>query len=308
MIGQTFWFLLLGRFFFIPNVFEKLFYFIFVSFLYMFMLIFLSKIISVFKDIDMHKMVLYSIILSLIVTLYGHINIYFPSITRYKIISNKNIKTKFAFITDTHIGDLAMQPFIMQKTLNIIKKENVDFLIIGGDIIEGGKIDNFDKYKDMFLNSGIKTFAVLGNHEYYWRNHLDIVKALENANINVLLDDYVLIDDFYLIGREDKTNYNRKSVKTIINDVDKSKFLLLIDHNPKFFDESVEQNVDLQLSGHTHNGQIFPFNFIVKFIYEKPYGKLEKKDSVLITSSGLSGWGPPIKIGSPVEIAIVEIN
>ncbi|MDR2526248.1 MAG: metallophosphoesterase [Rickettsiales bacterium] len=211
-------------------------------------------------------------------------------------------------MTDTHIGDLAMQPFIMQKTLNIIKKENVDFLIIGGDIIEGGKIDNFDKYKDMFLNSGIKTFAVLGNHEYYWRNHLDIVKALENANINVLLDDYVLIDDFYLIGREDKTNYNRKSVKTIINDVDKSKFLLLIDHNPKFFDESVEQNVDLQLSGHTHNGQIFPFNFIVKFIYEKPYGKLEKKDSVLITSSGLSGWGPPIKIGSPVEIAIVEIN
>jgi predicted MPP superfamily phosphohydrolase len=308
LTGQSFWLLILSRFYPSFKMLDCLFYFSFVSFLYMFALILLAKIVDIFKPLDMHKMVVGAIIISCTITSYGFINEYFPVITRYNLKSEKDVKVKIALITDLHMGDLGMKPYILQKTLDIIEQEKPDFLVIGGDIIEGS-ISNFDKFKDIFVNDKTKKYAVLGNHDYYRKNYMDGKIALEQANIDVLMDEYKGAGkNLIIIGREDRTNRKRKTVKDIMKGIDKSKFLLLIDHNPKFFDEAVAEEVDLQLSGHTHNGQIFPFTLIVKTMYEKSYGLLEKGKSKLITSSGLNGWGPPIKIGSRVEIAIVEIN
>ncbi|MDR3289983.1 MAG: metallophosphoesterase [Rickettsiales bacterium] len=307
ILGQSSWILLATMFLPQHRIYDRVLFFIFIIFLYMFFMVFALKIANTFINFDMQKAVIVAVSLAIVIALLGHVNTYFPTFTRYKIHTSKNINKKIAFISDLHFGDLMMTPKLMHSAIEKIKTEKVDYLIIGGDIIEG-RIENFDKYSDFFSNSGVKTFAVLGNHDYYRKDHIEGAKRLENAGINVLLDEYILIDGFYLIGREDKTNHNRKKVSEIMQGIDKSKFMLLIDHNPKFFDEAMEQGADLQLSGHTHNGQMFPFNLVVKKMYEKPYGQLDKGKSTLITSSGLAGWGPPIKIGSPVEIVIVEIN
>jgi predicted MPP superfamily phosphohydrolase len=308
LFGQSFWVLLLNRTQFIPKSVSVILYFIFVLFLYMFILIGILKLFSLFKPINQTYLITIAFCISFILVLYGHINIYFPKITNYKIESKKNVKTKIAFITDLHFGDLTMKEKTMKKAMEIIKNNNVAFLIIGGDIIEGD-ISNFKNYSEIFKNSGIKTYAVTGNHDYYGKNYLKEVELLEkDGNIKVLLDSHVDLGNFILIGREDGTHRQRKAVKEIIKDINKDKFLLLVDHNPKFFDEALENNVDLQLSGHTHNGQFFPFNFVVKFIYEKAYGLLKKENGTLITSSGLGAWGPPIKLLSPTEIVIIDIN
>jgi predicted MPP superfamily phosphohydrolase len=321
-LGQSFWLLLASLFFPQLRFYDRFFYFVFVIFFYMFFMVFCLKITSLFLTFNMQKAVFICASISVIVAFGGHINTYFPVITRYKIHTDKDVKMKVAFISDTHIGDLMMNQYIMQKAIDKIKEEKPDILVIGGDIVEG-KPENFDSYRDIFKNSGLKVFAVLGNHDYYRKNYVEGAKKIEEGNIKVLLDEHIDIgnyidknfifthnrpDRIILIGREDKTNRGRKTIHELVKGIDKSNFLLMVDHQPQYFDDAIKEGIDLQLSGHTHNGQIIPFNFIVKSIYEKPYGQLDKEGKTLITSSGLGGWGPPMKIGSPVEVVIVEIN
>ena len=151
----------------------------------------------------------------------------------------------------------------------------------------------------------------MGNHEYYGGMPYLIADTLtQYANIKVLKDEVAEFDNFKIIGREDITkNYfgNRRKIIEKIDKIEPEKYNIVVDHNPANFRDSVENKIDLQLSGHTHNGQFFPFNLIVKFFYEKPYGLLKKQDSNLITSSGLSTWKIPIKLGSKPEIVIIDI-
>ncbi|MDR0423296.1 MAG: metallophosphoesterase [Rickettsiales bacterium] len=306
LFGQSVWFLLLSRTYSAFKVYDRIFYFLFIWCLYMFIAVFFIKVFNLFIKFEPKRMVSISLVVTFLIVVYGSIAPFFPVITRYKIETTKDVNAKIALITDLHIGDIMMRPYTLQKAMDKIKKEDVDYLFIGGDIIEGN-VGSFDRYKDIFLNSGIETYAVLGNHDYYRKEYMDGVRKFEEVNIKVLMDEYVNLDEFVLIGREDKTNSGRAKLADIVKGVDKTRFTLLLDHQPQFFDEAVEENIDLYLAGHTHNGQIFPFNFVVKNIYEKPYGLLKKQNSTLITSSGIGGWGPPIKIMSPVEIVIAEI-
>ena len=188
---------------------------------------------------------------------------------------------------------------------------------MGGDIIES-PLSNFPnkQYSKIWqkLDKRQGVYGIVGNHEYYTGEVYKLVEYLQNScGIDMLLDDYKIIDDnIVLIGREDLTrNYygHRKEIKTIVNDIDLSKyFSIVLDHNPSKFDDAIINQIDLQLSGHTHNGQFFPFNIVVKFFYEKAYGLLQKQDKNLIVSSGLTPWGIPIKIVSKPEIVLVEIE
>ena len=128
----------------------------------------------------------------------------------------------------------------------------------------------------------------------------------------MLRDNSVLIDNsFYVIGREDSSleraaKIKRKDLSSLVEDLDKSKPFLLMDHQPGNLSEPEKQGIDLQLSGHTHRGRIFPANIITNGIFEIDYGYLKKNNSQFIVSSGYGTWGPPIRIGSRCEI--VEIN
>ncbi|MDR2760576.1 MAG: metallophosphoesterase, partial [Rickettsiales bacterium] len=299
VLGQSFWllFLVLGGKIKIPRVCVLLMYLIFVLSLYLSLSFFVLRAINLFKPLNMSLATKIAFLTSALLVCWGYANTRCPRITTYNLRSRKNVKAKIAFISDLHIGDFAMTPGIMEKTFNLIRKENADFTIIGGDIVEGN-LDIFREkgYDKVFQNSGLKIFAILGNHDYYFKNYMEGSAALKNwGKIDVLTDEYRELGDLILAGREDVTNRRRKSIGEIIAGVDRSKFLLLADHNPAFFSEAAVEGVDLQLSGHTHGGQFFPFNFVVKLFYEKPCGLLQKSNSILITSSGLSAWGPPIK-------------
>ncbi|MDR1494470.1 MAG: metallophosphoesterase [Rickettsiales bacterium] len=250
---------------------------------------------------------------------YGYVNKFFIRPTYYSIKTEKNVNLKVVFISDLHLGAVGTSTKLLKKIVGVINAQKADLVLLGGDTVET-KVDYFDSLKYAELLKGIEsklgTYAILGNHEYYTgRTNLNrILEFLrKECGMRVLLDELVHIEgNLVLAGRVDggyDRTVTRKKVSELLEKVGGAdSFLLLLDHNPKYFDEAVVNNVDLQLSGHTHNGQMFPFNLFVKFLYEKPYGMLKKLNSTLLVSSGVGTWGPPVKVFSKPEVVVIEIK
>jgi hypothetical protein len=121
-----------------------------------------------------------------------------------------------------------------------------------------------------------------------------------------------LNDSFYIIGREDRsvsfTGDKRKSLIEIMKEKSGNLPTILLDHTPTGLNEAAENKIDLQLSGHTHNGQMFPLNFITGMIYELSRGYLKKGETHYYVSSGAGSWGPPVKLASDAEIVNIKIK
>jgi uncharacterized protein len=167
-------------------------------------------------------------------------------------------------------------------------------------------------FKRIKIKYGV--YACLGNHDGMGSKVGDVVKTFEASGINVLRDKAILINNsFYVVGRDDisqesQAKVKRKDLSDIIKDLDKSKPLILMDHQPRNLDDTQKQEIDLQVSGHTHRGQLFPANLITNAIFELDYGYLQKNNSNFIVSSGYGTWGPPIRIGSRCEIVEIDIG
>lgn len=231
-------------------------------------------------------------------------------------INKKNLKEplNIVMVSDIHLGNI-IKNNNLKNMVNEINDLNPDLVIIAGDIIDSD-ITPFLNHNMTVEFSNIKskygTFAVLGNHDILTKEEDTIVNLLKENSVTVLRDESILInDEFYIIGRDDitvsrYTNEPRATLKDLTKNLDKSKPLIVIDHNPKYIDESLDANIDLQLSGHTHRGQIIPGNLVTNKIFEVDYGYLKKDNLNVVVSSGYGTWGPPIRIGSRSEI--VQIN
>jgi predicted MPP superfamily phosphohydrolase len=159
------------------------------------------------------------------------------------------------------------------------------------------------KFQKIKASKGI--YAVPGNHEYYG----DREKAFRYLSETfILLRDSVAqpTEDIYIVGRDDRTNRNRKPLKAIMNGIDHNKLIILLDHQPQHLEEAQEAGVDFQFSGHTHDGQVFPINLIARKLYEKSYGYLRKGNTQYYITSGLGLWGAHLRIGTRSEIVVLE--
>ena len=136
---------------------------------------------------------------------------------------------------------------------------------------------------------------------------------LEKAGITLLRDEYVLIDDsFYLYGRPDYERPGRgigkrKTPQEITEGMDVSLPVLVIDHEPRELQELADTGVDVDLCGHTHDGQVFPGNIVIRFFWENPCGYLKKGNMHNIVTSGVGLFGPNMRVGTKSEICDVSI-
>ena len=213
-------------------------------------------------------------------------------------LSSSNIKQElnFIFISDIHLGTNKIN-----HLLNILKKiKNIkyDFILIGGDLIDSSSFDL--KNLNILKNINKDIYFVNGNHEYYLKDFKKKIDSLRKYNIKMLINQRVTIQDINLIGVDDLQNVDSK-----INHVKRLRkenlFNLVLTHKPDIWDKIKDQN-ELMLSGHTHNGQIFPFNLIVKLKFKYVYGLYKNLNSNLYVSSGAGCWGPKIRIGTSNEI------
>jgi predicted MPP superfamily phosphohydrolase len=217
---------------------------------------------------------------------------------------------KIVAISDLHLGyGIGRQEF--ESWLPLINDENPDVVLIAGDLVDS---NTYPLFEQNFAESVSKirskygVYAVLGNHEYIG-NAVKSAQFLRSAGITLLQDSVALIDDsFYLIGRDDRSNPKRKSIEELIAPADKSKPLIMIDHQPVDLAETERNRIDLQLSGHTHKGQVWPLTWVIGGMFEHAYGYLKKGGSHIYVTSGLGIWGGKFRIGSQSEYVVIQLT
>lgn len=247
--------------------------------------------------------------LIIVVFVYGNINYYHKERKEINIKTDKKLQRplKIVMISDLHLG-FHNQRKTFAKWVDMINKEKADMILIAGDIIDISTYPLFEqKVFEEFHRLNAPVYACFGNHEYF--SHKD--KALDfyhKAGINLLKDSLAQYKDVVIIGRDDRSNIKRKPTKELVLNVDKEKYLILLDHQPYNLEESQQNEIDFQFSGHTHYGQVFPINLITKAVYEKAWGQYKKGKTDYYISSGLGIWGGKFRIGTKSEYVVVNIS
>jgi predicted MPP superfamily phosphohydrolase len=248
----------------------------------------------------------------------GYINARSINVKYYKIYIHKkagNLKSlNIVMASDIHLGTILGKSF-MEKVADKINSINPEIVLLAGDIIDEDITPVLNNNMGSALEkikSKYGTYAITGNHEYIGGANA-ACDYLNHHGVKMLRDSVAEIDDsFYIIGREDRSirqfaNKQRKELTTLMNGVDSSKPLILMDHQPFGLHEAFDNKIDLQLSGHTHNGQLWPLNFLISKIYELGWGYMVKDKTHYYVSCGIGGWGPPIRTGSMPEIVNIKL-
>jgi len=246
---------------------------------------------------------------------WGSCRFYHPVVTELNLKVNKKVegldKLRVVMVADMHAGYLIDRP-VLKIYIDRIMEQNADIILIPGDIIDYDlpplvKQNMHEEFRRLSAPYGV--YAATGNHEYRLNAEEKIAWLSEKAGLNVLRDEYVKIDDkFYIIGREDDYAPVRKSLAAIMEGVDRNLPLIVLNHEPHLLSEESEQKIDLALYGHTHNGQLFPYNILINWIYEVGHGYKKKDNTHVYVTSGIGLSGPQYRIGTISEIVVVNLE
>ncbi|NCC81973.1 MAG: metallophosphoesterase [Clostridia bacterium] len=241
-------------------------------------------------------------------------------VTEYTIETPKELKQNYTvvLISDIHISyQVGYEE--LKKIIDLANAQNPDYIFIAGDFFDG----DWRTFYEEDINSLLKefsprkeTYMVLGNHDNFMDN-TDIIPFLfGESGIKVLRDEKaVLNEDLLLVGRKDVTEGRERygedtriHLDELFKDEDSELFSILMDHAPLEIYDAEKLGVNLQVSGHTHQGQIYPFGVITERYFPFDYGHLIRGDYHLIASSGVGTWGPPVRIGTKSEIVRINIK
>ncbi|MFA6353583.1 MAG: metallophosphoesterase [Candidatus Paceibacterota bacterium] len=250
------------------------------------------------------------LIIAIIIGIYGLIH------ARYINIKNINVALpnlpvswqgkKAVWISDLHLGVIYDTNFT-QNIVNKINEINPDIVFIGGDLYDGTKVDEIDIVKPFTgLHPALGTYFITGNHEEF-RNNKVYLNAISSTGIHILDNEMIIIDGVQIIGVNDKDSTNVAEFNIILSslNIDKSKPIILLKHQPFQLAQAAQAGISFQISGHTHQAQMFPLNIFTNLIYKGyDYGfhKVDKMD--VFTSNGVGTWGPPMRVGNNAEIVV----
>lgn len=214
-----------------------------------------------------------------------------------------------AMAADFHFSQRTQKNFVRQfvRKLNAI---HPDIILFPGDIIESLPSDPKMQFIQQQLNQLDATYGVYaaeGNHELYGDNGK--LKFFDNTNLTMLKDTVIKIENaFYLVGRKDRQNGRRKSLDELMGQTNEDIPLIVLDHQPYHLEQVATKNVDVQVSGHTHHGQLFPFHWITQAMYRLSWGYEKIRDTHFFVTCGAQGWGPPVKTSSYSEIMQITVS
>ena len=213
---------------------------------------------------------------------------------------------KIAQVSDVHLG-LINGEYLARKIADQINDQKVDLVFITGDLFDGTG-DNLPLLTLPFNRIKAPIFYITGNHETYLG--LDkVLKAIERTKIRLLRDEIIDLGGIQVIGIDYPQRRKKKNLEPILEKIDKTKPGILLFHEPSNIDLARKYNISLQLSGHTHNGQMWPMKIFTYLIYKGyDHGLHRMGDYSLYTTSGVGTWGPPMRIGSTPEIVIVTVQ
>lgn len=268
-------------------------------------------------------------------SIYGAVHANSIKIRPYDITIEKNCndrkELKIALIADLHLGYSFGKHQIAQM-VEKVNQQHADIVLIAGDLFDN-EYDAVQQPEEIAavltqMESTYGTYGVFGNHDvterllggFFASAQKDkfrdprFEEFARKANIKILDDQVECIDDaFYLAGRKDAFRpgdgtRNRKSPEELLGDLDRTKPIIVLEHQPKQTQELADTGADLQLSGHTHDGQIWPGNLFIHLFWENPAGYLKKDDLHNIVTSGVGVWGPAMRLGTDSEICSITVH
>ncbi|MCL2589480.1 MAG: metallophosphoesterase [Betaproteobacteria bacterium] len=256
-------------------------------------------------------------VVSLLACVGGWVNSQYPVVREEKLpLPVGAAPLRIVALSDLHLGRLASDGFL-SHVVDQVEPLSPDIIVFLGDVLE----QDFSPSEVQAIAAALQRlkprlgiWGVMGNHEYFaGRGELNN-KLLNQIGIRTLNDKWVMLGEkpsekFLLIGRKDRS-WPRKSLQNVIANIpeeDKNALKILLDHQPTDLEGAEKVGVFLQLSGHSHNGQFFPFNFVVPFLFENAYGYYRRGQTHYWVTSGVGAWGPRIRTSGRPEIMLIDL-
>ncbi len=262
-----------------------------------------------------------------VITGYAYVNMHRVTVADYTIQTKKPIREqgyRVVFLSDLHFGT-TMDLEKLQDYCEQMEQKQPDLVVLGGDIVD--EKTSLQEVEEAFgalakISSTFGTFYVYGNHDKgRYSNTCDftesqLAQTIEDSGIVILEDDAVLLnEELSITGRRDRSDGSRtggfrNASADLIKELPPTAFHMLADHQPRDMEENASAGYDLMLSGHTHAGQMWPVGLVTE-LFDKGtvnYGQKSFGDLQLIVSSGIAGWGYPLRTGKHSEYVVISIE
>lgn len=243
---------------------------------------------------------------------YGYFRFDSPKVIECRIEVEKPLEREYRVVgvSDLHLG-LGVGKSRLRRYVELINAQRPDVVLIAGDLVDNTlrPLEEERMYEEfLLLDAPFGVFASTGNHEYMSYDMQACREFFGRSGIHLLEDSVMLAGDIVIVGRDDISGRpDRRSLRELLLPADVSKPVIVLDHEPNDLSEAVMSGVDVQFSGHTHNGQFFPGNILVKMLYELPFGYLRRGRTHFFVSSGLGIWGPLFRVGTDSDLVVFNI-
>lgn len=252
------------------------------------------------------------LVLLFVTGIFGYGNYHYHDVKRVALHLNSNGKlsrpVRIVMVSDVHLGyHIGKKEF--EEKVRLINAAHPDMVLIAGDLMDISVRPLMEQHlAESIRKIQAPVYACLGNHEYYSGSRL-ARRFMAETGITLLQDSVASIGNCRIIGRDDRSNKHRKPLAALMDGIRKdSLYTIVLDHQPYHLEEAARNVVDLQLSGHTHYGQIWPISSITRRIYECAYGAYTKGHTHYYVSSGVGIWGGKFRIGTQSEYVVIDIR
>src|SRR5208282_1572192 len=252
--------------------------------------------------------------LAILASVYGLLNSALTRVTRVSV-KLPNLPAAWrgrvaALVTDTHLGHVRGYGFL-KHIVAMLSRFGPDIILIGGDMYDGTAVDARRLAEPLEkLSPPFGTYFVSGNHEEFG-DQAKYLDAIRDSGVRVLNNEKVVVDSLQLVGVHHRDSVHPERFRAILReaDLDPASASILLTHSPNHLPIAAEEKIGLQLSGHTHAGQFFPFTWFTSRIYGRFVYGLKRLGSLLVyTSCGAGTWGPPMRVGTSPEIVLISFE
>lgn len=252
--------------------------------------------------------------LAIVATLYGIVNARWVRVRRIQIalphLPESWRGRVAALVSDVHLGHVNGAGFL-SRIVGRLKALNPDIVLITGDLYDGTAINAVSAASPLKnLKPALGAYFVTGNHEEF-RDPSQYLQAVRCSGVRVLASEKVIIDGLQLVGVPDHASSNPDRFRSILQNlsIERDRPSILLSHSPHALSIPEQAGISLQLSGHTHGGQMFPFTWFTRRIFGPyTYGLQRFGEMLVFTTTGAGTWGPPLRVGTQPEVVLMEFE